>query len=45
MAVKNFYGSICLTDLNSLAKQQHPSVMRGKNGKLYIDISLFEFEE
>ena len=45
MAVKNFYGSICLTDLNNLAKQQHPSIMRGKNGKLYIDISLFEFEE
>jgi hypothetical protein len=45
MAVKNFYGSICLTDLNNLAKQQHPSIQRGKNGKLYIDVSLFEFEE
>lgn len=45
MAVKNFYGSICLTDLNNLAKQQHQSVTRAKNGKIYIDISLFEFEE
>lgn len=45
MAVKNFYGSICLTDLNSLAKQQHASVTRAKNGKIYIDVSLFEFDE
>lgn len=45
MAAKNFYGSICLTDLNELAKKGHTSVQRGKNGKLYVDISLFEFEE
>ena len=38
---KNFYGSICLTDLIDQAKQLHPSFSKGKNGKLYVSVNLW----
>ena len=37
-------GSICLTDLMDFAKKAHSAYSRGKNGKAYVNIVLWENE-
>ena len=41
---KMLVGSICLTDLMDFAKKAHPAYSRGKNGKAYVNIVLWENE-
>ena len=38
---KNFYGSICLTDIIEQAKQLHPSFSKASNGKVYLNVNLW----
>ena len=38
---KNYYGSICLTDLITEAKNLHPSFQKGNNGKLYVNVNVW----
>lgn len=35
---KMFLGSLCLTDLNEQAKKGHSAFIRGKNGKVYVNV-------
>lgn len=43
---KNFYGSICLTDLLEAAKQGHDGFEKsGKNGKIYGNITVWLNDE
>lgn len=38
---QHFYGSICITEILEAAKQQHPAIKKGNNGKLYVNISVW----
>lgn len=42
---KLFYGSICLTDILDKAKQKHEAFSKAKNGKIYVDISVWLNDE
>lgn len=36
---KHFYGSICLTEILESSKSGHPAVVKGSNGKIYVNVS------
>jgi hypothetical protein len=38
---QNFYGSICVTDLIEKAKDKHSAFVKGSNGKIYCNISVW----
>lgn len=42
---KSLNGSICLTDLIELAKQQDKSFTKAKNGKIYCSVKLWINDE
>lgn len=44
MKAKLLTGSICITDLMNAAKAAHSSCTRGKNGKAYANILVWESE-
>lgn len=44
MANQLFYGSICLTDILEKAKEKHSSFIKAQNGKIYININVWENE-
>ena len=39
---KLFGGSICLTELNNLAKTGHSAFSKAGNGKIYVNINIWE---
>lgn len=41
---KLFGGSICLTELNNLAKTGHSAFSRAANGKVYVNINIWDNE-
>lgn len=38
---KNYYGSICFTDLMAKAKEGHKAFSKGTNGKIYVNVDLW----
>lgn len=36
-----FYGSVCITDLIAKAKEKHSAFVKGNNGKIYCNISVW----
>lgn len=38
---QSFYGSICLTDLIEQAKKKHSAFAKGKNGKIYANVTVW----
>lgn len=36
-----FNGSICITDLMQASKEKHSAFVKSKNGKLYVNISIW----
>jgi hypothetical protein len=38
---QSFYGSICLTDLLEAAKKKHSAFTKGKNGKIYANVTVW----
>jgi hypothetical protein len=38
---QNFYGSICITDILNEANNLHPSFSKGKNGKIYLNVTMW----
>ena len=38
-------GSICLTDMIEYAKLKHSAFNKGKNGKVYVNVIMWENEE
>lgn len=42
---KLFQGSLCLTDLNKLKDEDHSAFTMGKNGKIYVNVTLWENDE
>jgi hypothetical protein len=45
MANRNFYGSINITDLMDHLKEKHSAFVKGQNGKIYCNISVWLNEE
>lgn len=39
------YGSICLSDLNDLAKKGHKAFSRAQNGKIYVNVNVWINDE
>ena len=42
---KMITGSLCLSEINELAKAGHSSFTRGKNGKIYFNVLVWENDE
>lgn len=42
---QNYYGSICITDILDNAKNLHPSFSKGKNGKIYLNVTAWVNDE
>jgi hypothetical protein len=43
---KNYYGSICLTDLLNKAKEKHEAFAKSeKNGKIYVKVNIWVHDE
>lgn len=40
-----FIGSLCLSDLNTKAKEGHPAFSKANNGKIYVNVNLWHNEE
>lgn len=38
---QSFYGSVCLTDLLEAAKKKHSAFSKGKNGKIYVNVTVW----
>lgn len=38
---KFFVGSICVTDINTMGKQQHSAFTKANNGKIYAKIQIW----
>lgn len=38
---RKLYGSICLTDLIEATKRQHSAMVKGTNGKVYANVTIW----
>lgn len=38
---QQFYGSICITELLEQAKEKHSAFVKGTNGKIYANVSMW----
>lgn len=38
---KLMYGSLCLSEINELAKKGHGAFSKGKNGKIYFNVKMW----
>lgn len=42
---KNYYGSICITEILEKMKEKHSAFMKAENGKIYMNVSVWLNDE